>query len=311
MDVELGALSAEYPLPHGWSQPVVMADTIAIGDVRVERTGITAQSRSGREVTGSAATVGTSPLARAWFELLERAAVIDAAVDDSDDATPRRRASRSNGVAIQRSWQAACRAACHELVERDRVLRSWLGELALEEVEVAGLQRRFPTHEWRASLIAPGSDDIEVAIVVGFPRSTEHPLTRGFAARTSAAAAIEAASHEAIQCLAFLWGEAVPDAAPPLAPTAMFHLDHYLYPPHHDTLRGWLDGAHLRHDVRTTRPGARAATVTFEDLAPSDWRSPLAVARATSPDALDLVFGEPPAIWAESLPPALHVHPIP
>src|SRR5690606_19625166 len=125
------------------------------------------------------------------------------------------RPARSNGVALHRSWEEACLRARLELIERDRVLRSWYGELAPSPAPVPTSLARFATDEWCACRIPePRDGDVEVAAIIGFPREPGGSLARGFAARASLDEALEAAALEALQGLAFLWEEPLPEAAP-------------------------------------------------------------------------------------------------
>lgn len=301
-------LTRKLPLPPGWSEPEIIDDCVDVGGVAVYRAGVSSRNGSGLEVTGSAAERDGSPLWRAWLELLERMAIVESGVGTSDD--PRRRPARSNGVAAHATWTAACAGARLELVERDRVLRSWYGELAPVPVPAPELLRDFGSHEWVACVI-PGEpwSDVEVAVVVGFPADPQRPLARGFAARSSRRAAVEAASREALQGLAFLWDEPVPECAPAPAPTPIFHLDYYLYPRHHQEIRRWLAAEHGRHP-KLWIPATPAAKIRFVDLTHPALAGQLAVAQAGSDAALPLVFGDAPVQVAAGLPRELHVHPI-
>ncbi|HJL17305.1 MAG TPA: YcaO-like family protein [Sandaracinaceae bacterium LLY-WYZ-13_1] len=320
---ELERLSARLPLPPGWSAPELYADAIAVGGRTVRRVGVLSRGPDGREATGSAAQLEGSPLPRAWYELLERASILDGEgprpVRDARGAPlgevargsadpgidPRRRRSRSNGVALHTDWAAACERARLELLERDRVLASWLGEGEPTPTEAPAWLGEVGAHEWRAvRLDAPGDGDA-VAAVVGFPVRSEVPLARGFAARAASEDAVEAAAAEAVQSLAFLWDEPVPTEPPPSAPTPLFHLDYYLCPETHGALRRWLDGGLARgaSDPVARRP----SELRFVDLTPA-WleRPAVRVARAIDPAARELFFGELPGVEAER-----RVHPIP
>lgn len=302
------SLKRELPIPEGWSAPEIVDDCVNVAGVPVHRAGVASRNGSGVEVTGSAAEHGGSPLRRAWLELLERMAVVDRGVAASDD--PRRRPSRSNGVAAHATWSLACESARSELIERDRVLRSWYGELAPEPVSPPEVLRGVGSHEWQACVV-PGEPwgEVEVAVVVGFPYDTGVPLARGFAARHSRRAAVEAAGSEALQGLAFLWDDAVPDCVPELAPTPIFHLDYYLYPGHHAELRRWLLGGHMRYRQPAVPPPV-PVDIRFVDLTPPSLRGPLCVAQALSESAFPLEFGDAPVGIAAGLPRALQVHPI-
>ncbi len=328
---ELRSLIRAYPLPPGCSEPQLFSDVIEVGGVPIRRAGIQSTTPDGGEVTGSAAELESSPLPRAYFELLERAALIDAAArtcpirdasgrrigwrspDPPPRADTRSRPARSNGVALHQSWDRACRRARYELAERDRVLGAWYGELPLVPVDVPSSLASFAgTHRWCARSIPASAGaheaDVEVAVIVGFPRDPDVPLARGFAGRGSLREALDAAAAEAVQTLAFIWDEPLPTEAPALSPTPMFHLDYYLWPGHHAQLREWLAGewyVRARHRERA-RDEAR-----FVDLTPPCFEGSLYVVRAVRRSARELVFGEPPPALARSLPSSRHVHPIP
>lgn len=329
MHTLVAGLSAEHPLPAGWSPPEIHADEIRIGDLSVGRVGIASRSPSGEEATGSAAERGGTPGPRAWYELLERVATLEAkgrrcVVRDAAGAIvdavstgcpfgaddPIRRPSRSNGVAMHTTWSAACEAARLELIERDRVLRAWIGELDVAEIASPGWLEATGAHDWRTVLVEPGGDAESVAITIGFPTAPDVPLARGYAARLDPICAVEASAAEALQSLAFCWGEEIPREEPPLAPTALFHLDYWLRPEVHDHLRRWLDGEHRAHHAGSRRwEGTRRDGMRWADLRPSAgdrWR----VARALDTTRLPLWFGLLPPTLGSHLPAHLQIHPI-
>jgi hypothetical protein len=330
MQDDIRSLTAAWPLPPGYTAPEVFADEIEIAGVRIRRAGIQSTTPAGEEVTGSAAVLEGSPLERAYFELLERAALFDAAhrscpIRDVAGVTlgvappiaprndPRSRPARSNGVALHRTWDEACRRAHHELVERDRTLGAWYGELSLVAAPRPACLTPFEvTHDWIARSVPAARGDvdahIEVAVVVGFPREPGIPLARGFAGAGSLDAALTGAAAEAIQSLAFLWGEPVPAEAPALAPTPLFHLDYYLWPGNHEALREWLEPRAPSVPALRTTIGDQTR---FVDLTPPVFGDALRVARAVRTSARELIFGEPPAQLRSLLPPSRHVHPIP
>jgi hypothetical protein len=338
--------------------PELYSDVVTIGDLEVHRIGLASKTDAGVEITGSAAESSRAPLGRAYFELLERAAVIRAEgltcpmlsadgvaigsfCPEPVVTTERSRPARSSGVALHQSWEEACLRARFELIERDRVLRSWYGELAPVPVPLPASLDGLATHEWCACSIPEASanvaqrvtvgrqaqrraaperksdavtsgatntidGEVEVAVIVGFPLQPGGSLARGFAARASLDEALEAAAAEALQGLAFLWEEPLPACVPEVSPTPTFHLDYYLWPAHHAHLRGWLSGGH----VRGGPPPERSEEETrYADLTPPGFGT-LRVARALRRDARPLVFGDAPASSAAGLP-GSHIHPIP
>jgi len=307
------------PLPDGWSAPERVEDVMEADGLLLHRSGWCSRSASG-EALGAAADWQGSPGDRAYFELLERVVVLDAwharAADDVFPASPdpeRWCHARSNGVALHTNWEAACARAEQELAERDRLQRAWLGELDPVPVSFDVAASPFAltcSYEWRAyAFPAAARDrfarDVHVMGIFGFP-TRPAPLVFGYGARLHAAEALLAATREAAQVLAFLWGEPLPDRLPEPAPTPMAHLERFQHPGQHRLLRRWLDGDHRRH--RRDRTPADE-TVRFVDLTPPWLAGHAHVVKALCASAIPLTFGRSPEF--EHLPTELQVHPIP
>jgi ribosomal protein S12 methylthiotransferase accessory factor YcaO len=328
-----------YPLPEAWGSPTVVADTFEADGLTLERVGLSSASPAGEEILGSAAEADTSPFARAYFELLERASTIEwldrpsttcdlvtlegapAGRSSWEEVVPtspnpsRYRYARSNGVALQNTWESACLRAFWELCERDHVLRAWYGETAPERL-TRGVDetplRRTASYEWRAYAFPPSprtgfSPGVHVAGVFGFPTKRDAPFVFGYGARPSSEDALLTATREATQLLGFLWGEPLSSSTPKLAPTPGYHLELYQREEGQNALRRWLDGEHVRYGKRVPSPAPLTANVLFTDLTPA-WIKGLRVAKAHCPAALPLVFGEDP--MASHLPPGIRAHPI-
>lgn len=327
-----------HPLPDAWSELELVQDSITADGVELHRVGVATRSPAGEEITGAAVETGGAPLARGYFELLERVSTLEAIAArvplparntagelegwssspaelfvESDDPE-RWRYARSNGVAIHDSWQSACERAYFELVERDRVLRAWYGETRPIPVELPagtsldGLQ----SYDVQASLFPPAPAvtlglDVVVVGVFGFPKREGLPLLLGYGARRLQVDAIEAAIRESLQALGFLWGEPLPSELPALGPSPAAHVEAMLYPPNHDRLRSWLRDGHEQFapPARDCEPHGK---VVFSDLTPS-WLSGLFVAKASCPQARPLAFGASP--FVQHLPADLRAHPIP
>src|SRR5262245_41910357 len=125
-------LYSKYPLPRQWSTPELFSEVVRIRDFVINLVGFHSRHSSGRLVTGSAGDPILSPVDRAYFELLERATVVDAIDKDtfSYNAFDSRRIhvrtmsaeqvfrapstsvdqslSNSNGVAVDITWRTAC-----------------------------------------------------------------------------------------------------------------------------------------------------------------------------------------------------------
>jgi hypothetical protein len=355
MQRELDQLQRAYPLSRGWRTTEVVADTVQLLGQPMHRAGLVAERRlparggarsagngsSTSPAVGSAAQLDGSPLERSYFELLERVSLLevlrappllcrlrrfdgDAAGDfggaalfpESPDPA-RFRYARSNGVALHRSWRDACRRAAWELVERDRVLRAWLGAIRPEPLELgdeavpAALRGGFEwlAYGFDAEPVEVDGEPVSVVGVFAFPRVPEAPLVYGFAARPGRPDATRSALEECLQRLGFLFGEAIPERPPAPAPNPLFHQEHFLYPGHHRWLRAWLDDGHDRYAERP-RTRAIAGEPIFADLTPPELRGRLVVAKAVWPDTLPLAFGPGPEHLLRHLPPELRIHPV-
>jgi hypothetical protein len=309
---ELQALRTRFPLPDeaAWMDPYV--DSVDIGGFVLHLAGFAVQFR-GECITGSAGSPKEPPVVRAYMELVERLVVAStssapkaASVGAAGETAFR--PARSNGVAIGRTPEDAAERATWELVERDRILRSWYGDAA----PIPALVPRVPEplldlYSFEACLFEP-TRGIQTAGVFGFPRH-DAPLIYGFAARDDAPAAIIGARDECLQRLGFLWGEDVPVAAPDPLPTPSFHQDYFLYPAHHGSLRAWLKGEHARFRGLLTCSETLGAP-TIEALRPP-WLSPfLHVARAAPSGHVPLGFGAAHPLVRRPVPPGAAVHPI-
>jgi len=208
-EAELEQIQDACPLSSQWQKPTVFVDTARIDGVDIHLAGMSTEDQDGQLVTGSAAQLSGSPLLRAYFELLERTSIADAMRDRLEEyelldaegrgignlsrdrvffesPDPERwRYARSNGVAADTTWTAACRKAAWELAERDRILRSWYGQIppapvALRDDAIpAGIRAHycFEAHRFDGEMSGP-----RVVAVFGFPRTREVPLVLGYGA---------------------------------------------------------------------------------------------------------------------------------
>jgi ribosomal protein S12 methylthiotransferase accessory factor YcaO-like protein len=339
------ALERTSRLPDGWSELEIVEDTVLADGVELHRAGVASKGPDGQEVTGSAACASASPARRSYFELLERAATHEAhrarrgpfellsasgervggcsarEVFPESEAPALWRYAKSNGVALHVSWESAARGAFWELCERDRVLRAWYGSLRPRPIDLdveATPLARAQSYAWTAVAFPEEdrhhfSSSVHVVAVFGFPRRAHAPLIMGYGARPALELALACATSEAMQSLAFLWGEPLNEGAPKLGPTPMHHLEYFQYPGHHGLLRRWLDGEHVEHARRATRSvaagaGERAHDVAFVDVTPSWLNGGFRVAKAHCPTATPLAFGDAP--FGGHLPEHLRIHPI-
>lgn len=365
-EAEFTDICRTYPLSEHWQRPELFLETAHVASLSIDLAGVTTRSHSGCDAFGAAAELRlvptaqravsraprVSPIARSYYELVERTAILESiegsrprpafevysadrqlfarvprsVVHPIDIHPDTQRHSRSNGVAVQTDWATACRAAARELVERDRVLRSWYGATTPECFGVGHHPVATALRDtYDFSAFGFGQSDVElefglgsglardrihVAGVFGFPRVTDAPMLFGFGTSDTVSGAIERAWSECIQRLGFLWGEEIPSDAPEMAPTAEGHQEHFLFAPHHDRLRRWLDGEHRRYAGILRQVRGDEPEIVFVDLTPSALRGQLCVVKALSAETVPLVFGVGHP-WLTELPTtAIAVHPI-
>jgi hypothetical protein len=308
-------LQRSCPLPEGATSLDVFCQRALIGELSIELVGLTAEL-DGEVFAGSAAEVDVPPLDRAYFELVERLSIGRALRRDSftladsartslgvlsrEEVFPtspepeRWRHAKSNGVAIAPTWAQACARATAEAVERDCVLRAWHGELTLSSVvlpasELGAWQKfgdfvelEFRAMQWLGHW---------VVVVAGFPKRREVGFSIAFGARRQLGAALIAARKEFTQRFGFLFGEQIPDSAPPFSADANYHQEYSLWPGSHAAIREWL----ARSPNPSISCGRRAEPspepTGFVDLTPSELAGCASVVRAWWPDLRPLVFG--------------------
>lgn len=325
-------------LPEPWTVSERVDDVVEVDGLTIRRAGLCASSEHAQAV-GSAASIDEDPAPRATFELLERIAVDEASRAHATIFRLRSRTgediggararevfppsdhecwafARSNGVSLHTEWTLACDGAARELIERDRILRAWLGETLPVRIP-GGFASRVvsgtPSYDWRTYLFpAPTGGafgrDLDVVGVFGFPRAPTAPLVFGFGARPDRDEATRAAVRESLQLLAFLWGEPIPERVPKPAPTTMAHLETYQVRDRHPILLRWLERGHHAH--HRPRPAADADSMfRFADLTPPALAGHVHVAKALCAAAIPLTLGLSPLL--AHLPPELRVHPIP
>ena len=299
----LSELCAVYPWPESCALTDTHFERVTIGGLELFMVGLVGTASGKPSVIAAAAEAGGYPVDRAFFELLERQSMHLARSKEREyplDPDPERvRASLSSGVALHRSWAEACVSATCELIERDRVQRSFRGDFAPVALTLADgrLARDLDAlYSLEADSCHPPDADTKLVHAVAgfflFPRANHHPISYGFAGARNLSEALSSARGEALQRLAFLWGEPLPSVSPEPAPVPDYHQEYYLYAPHHEVLRGWLAGGRRSVDV-----GARCVfdgeDVAFVDLTPETLRGKVAVAKARSPHACALRFGAP------------------
>lgn len=312
--IELDQLQKSYPLPTGWRLKDSFFDICsAAASLDLSLAGLVAEADSGAVVTGSAAGEGPYPVLRAYMELIERISVMTAPVHDEASAGNWRKA-KSNGVGAHVTFAQASEAAALELVERDRILRSWWGEVRPQRVESAAGSR---WQECLSGLYDFGTwsfpvegESIVVVGVFAFPKANQTPLVYGFGAGVDANSALLSAEKECKQRLGFLWGESLPEELPEFAPTPNFHQETFLHKDGIRRLTRWLAGDHTEYANGLSRGPLDFDHMTFLDITPPNLQGLLYIVKASSRDAVPLIFGKDYGSLPRNLPPELVIHPI-
>lgn len=333
----LERLCEQFPLPGGYQLSETFSDDLCLGALQLSMVGLVADHPDGDRVVGSAAGPGAAPWDRAYYELLERTSIKLArmregdalVVRDADSGEPLdrmphavvfadaeagdgTRLSMSNGVALHSRWSEAGRRARCELAERDGVLATfWDGAPIAplpvpDEPPLAALAERYEVEAYQ--LGDGGALGLPAVGVFAFPRDPSDPLVYGFGGGGERAAALAAASREALQRLAFLWGEAIPEDVPDESATPDYHQEFYLVPAHRALLRTWLrDG---QASAKTAQPLLPATHVQLVDLTPPELSGRLWVAKAMADGIRPLRFGPRLTRSGRPVPSARRVHPI-
>jgi hypothetical protein len=325
----LKELQQRFPMPPGWSLQERFMQEASVGTLTLFMVGLIATSSDGQNAMGASSQAEGYPVERAYYECLERISIFEARksermleLRDADgarlgqrpssrvfpaDLSPHVRLALSNGVALHATWGEACASALHELIERDRILRSFAGEMPPLRLHVPdGQLARATAEQYEAAAYEIGqrkpSPRHRTAMWFLMPRQSEFPVTYGFGTDLSLDGALYRAEREAMQRLAFLWGEEIPSAPPAAAATPDYHQEFYLHPANHSHLTEWLAGQYQpRHARQRNLPLFDGEGVKFVDLTPESLRGKLAVAKAVSPSARKLRFGLP-AFPRDALP---------
>lgn len=307
-------------MPEGWGNVEVFSHTCTIGEVELRLFGLASKHSNGELVTGSAVEMTAFPIARSYFELLERASVSEAKrrpshsysvfgenrevrgqwgvqeVFPSSDLPTQWVYSNSNGCAVQETWSAAAKKARYELMERDALLRSWYGEFAPISVEIpppcqvlyGALQEYYDFEVRLFPSSATQQQGVYALGVFGFPKGRLNPRVYGSAVAESVEEAITLANKEILQSLGFLWGESIPETLPVHSPTPSFHQEYFLYPESIDRVRAWL---HAESAPPKSRTPSRNFECIYVDLTPPGLQSKICVVKAISENAIPLTFG--------------------
>jgi hypothetical protein len=329
---DIEAVAEGITLSRNWQKPQVFSDQLVLGELEIAMLGISAAGVEEGGVSASAVSLHGPPLKRAWFELVERSAILDFFSEMPSEVTVFQltggsqvwpvgkvfgeethtsRLSKSNGVASHTQKPEACASAYRELLERDQVLRTWLGWQEVQTINCEFDSRAELQKLYSLTIVEfyKGAHTTVLGIF-GIPQNrSKHPFICGFGAAATLSVAIDKAESELLQRLAFLWGEELPTSIPERAPTALFHQEWSLTPQGMKTIEKWLAGSMPRMPAARDTTPPPIERVFFVDMTPRHLVGKCVVVKAYSPDLLPLYFGEFPKSFGDILP-ELAIHPI-
>ncbi len=329
-------------IPAGWTLIDTLKETRLIEGCTFHLRGYACQRQSDQKiVTGSWAGCEEPSLDKAWLELMERMAIIQAMDLPASHVWPIRKITnaekigftrgpmifpqspdpgqmqyaKSNGVALGDNFaDAAERAAC-ELIERHLVLGSWYGAsrprpypMPLPQSLIGLLALYNFTHYDFGSFALKDLGLIHARGTFLWPVHSGHPVIYGFGAALEAPEALHKALSEALQRLAFLDPLEVPTEEPTFTPTPDFHQEYFLHPARRSLLKAWLEGAPsypvFRYEL------ARSGEGQAIDLTPTGSDPGYAVVRIMISGTLPLAFGRFQPSAFPDLPERFWIHPI-
>lgn len=303
-------------LAPAWTRPETVRVSHAWGKgARFQGLGLFSSHTSGMELFGASEQSPSGAVAIAHWELLERILTWEARERFAQEShSTRFRLSTSNGVALHTDLAQARQNARLELLERDRILRSWYGYLR-PELLGSPLSSELETPAgyrwWEARLpCSPGDRHrVEVALTLGIPQDSKHPVTLGFGAAESLEGALKKSRRESRQRLGFLWGLRLPRCPDLLRadPTPLLHQDYYSHRRNQDVLLRWL---YEGNAPALRRAPALPGKVIFQTLTPPQSKGTIQLIRAHASSALPLTFGTWSAIQPRLRGQARALHPL-
>lgn len=298
-------------LPWPEAELELFEDLAEVGRWKIFLVGLSLRSPSGDLITASAAGLTDYPKQRAFYELVERAWLwqLRDQIDIEKEGGQSWKLSLSNGVAFGMGKEDASRRALYELVERDRVLRSWYGEFQPKIIDVQEkryfdecLNHQVEHQILHFGTVEVGSESIETIGI--YATSDRRPPIMAWGAGPTIKDAIIKAKSEYVQRLGFLfqeeWGD-IPDAST----TPDFHLAYYFRPEATQWIEEWL---HRPSGMLGSYEKINPSEISFEKL----WQSQegYSLVRASSSKLLPLTFGPSYPSWYQPKVVTNHPHPI-
>ena len=289
-----------------------------IDDAEVELSGVAYKAPCGKILSGSAGSLVNSSKKlstkdRAFFEFLERASVFEHTQKSETPQGETWKSSISNGVAIHTSEKEATASAYYEVIERDRVLRSWYTNEQPElrddllDIETSKLFHSYEFHTYRVPS-HPGDLFLSFNCIMTVARHIKNNIyILGFGVADDDQQASRKSLNETIQRIGFLHGEVMTGEID-FSPSALYHQDFYLKPENSMLIENWLEG---KNPVQVDLPPLyEFEEMSKIDITPRELAGHFHVIKVTSSQRVPLIFGKDYKILNSHIPASLEVHPI-
>lgn len=305
------------PLSNKWQELETFSDVVKVSSHQIHACGISTSDSAGTLVAASAAALDKMPWDRAYYELIERTSTIEAlssgcfsSLFPASKDTKLYKYSSSNGVAAGSSFATASASAFLELVERDRILRSWFGGAApVECTKYTGTIEELSEYESKAYSFEDryDADSVFVIGVFLFPKKS-FPLVFGFGAALDKLEAFRKAEREALQRVAFLFDQEA-DKNCEFTPDPLYHQEFFLRPENRHLIEDWLSGRFCGVcKLRESRQ--KYSDQIFTDITPSHLKGKTWVVKGYTKARIPLIFGKGYDEFFDGIPRDLAIHPI-
>lgn len=299
-----------------WDQPEFYRDSILVDSLRIElNLAISKNPQTGDSVTALVSDLSATDAKRyAYFELLKKISILQLMpqvhrLQTKNNAKKMIDFYLKNGVAIHFRKARACENAKLELIERDRVLRSWFGQC--KPTMISGVASSFDhkisniySISYYTIKLNP-SDPYTTIGYFGFPKDPDlHPLFFGFGSATALEAACKKASHAAIQNLGRAWNKQSSSQPSPLDPTSQQQQEYFLLPSNHQKIKDWLDGksSNNEYGLKAELVPLKNMQMNFFDITPAEFNKKFFVIKAESLQTIPFWFGKPDGFIKTAMP---------
>lgn len=292
----------KFPCDKSWTEPELFNEKLQISDLEFQLVGFSSSldKKSSKMVTGSSA--GCRPfdsclLEKAYFELVERMALIDPFIEHHEDSLKKEyQKSKSNGVAFHTDLSLAKENAKFEVIERDAILRYWYLNMAPAKVSILPPEICLTSEKLKDfydielfSFKSPFSISHSAVVTASFafPKTPGLNFVYGFGCADSLEKSIKKSFSENLQTLAFLWGESFDPLE--FSPTPSYHQSQFVTKNGVNLIREWLNSpiAYSCDDLSLLN-----TDFTFDDLTPEHLKGSAYIVKASNPNAIPLIFGK-------------------